>query len=267
MSPFESGSIWLDCDTGHDDALAILIAARSPEVRLLGISTVYGNAPLEKTTRNTLAVLQAIGRTDVPVYAGASGPLEREACFAPGIHGQTGLDGTTCLPEPDSSAKTDVSAVEGMYRSLIAQPAGTAWLVAVGTLTNVALLFQLHPELAGHIAGLSIMGGCVGGGFTDASLGTIQTEHGVEERCGNWSRWAEFSKSIPLQIVQCRFINISSCNFSSRYSDDALRYADLSARSWNSDHRHLCRHLLRSRSSLLCLCQSCPLSQDHTHPT
>lgn len=192
VESLRSKSVWLDCDTGHDDALAILIAARSPDLRLLGISTVYGNAPLEKTTYNTRAVLQAIGRTDVPVYPGASGPLEREACFAPGIHGETGLDGTTCLPKPTVEAKTDMSAIDAMYRALSAQPAGTAWLVAVGTLTNVAKLFDKYPDLAEHISGLSVMGGCIGEGFTDAPLGTIQAGDGAQDRCGNWTPFAEY---------------------------------------------------------------------------
>ncbi|RMY04721.1 hypothetical protein D0866_15298, partial [Hortaea werneckii] len=169
-SSLQSHSIWLDCDTGHDDAFAILLAARSPELRLLGISTVYGNAPLEKTTRNTCAVLEAIGRRDVPVYPGATEPLQREACFAPGIHGETGLDGTACLPQPTVPARTDKGAVEAMFDALTAEPPGTAWLVAVGNLSNVAMLFNRHPELAEHIAGLSVMGGCFGNGFTKAPL-------------------------------------------------------------------------------------------------
>ena len=99
--------IWLDCDTGHDDAFAILLAARSPDVQLLGISTVYGNAPLTKTTYNTRAILKAIGREDVPVYAGAAKPFCRETSKASDIHGESGLDGTTCLPTPDVPVKTD----------------------------------------------------------------------------------------------------------------------------------------------------------------
>ncbi|KAI7088853.1 Inosine/uridine-preferring nucleoside hydrolase [Hortaea werneckii] len=188
-SSLQSHSIWLDCDTGHDDAFAILLAARSPELRLLGISTVYGNAPLENTTRNTCAVLEAIGRRDVPVYPGATGPLQREACFAPGIHGETGLDGTTCLPKPIVPARTDKGAVEAMFDALSAEPPGTAWLVAVGTLSNVAMLFNRHPELAEHIAGLSVMGGCIGDGFTKAPLGTIDGR----QRRGNWTEFAEFN--------------------------------------------------------------------------
>jgi uridine nucleosidase len=147
--------IWLDCDTGHDDAFAILVAAHSPDVRLLGISTVYGNAPLAQTTYNTHAILKAIGRKDVPVYAGAERPTTREPCFAPDIHGASGLDGTMCLPAPEVEERRDLTAVEAMRRSLMSEEKGRPWVVATGALTNVAVCFALFPEVVEHIAGLS----------------------------------------------------------------------------------------------------------------
>ncbi|KAK0935492.1 hypothetical protein LTR29_012965 [Friedmanniomyces endolithicus] len=195
--------IWLDCDTGHDDAFAILLAARSDEVDLLGITTVYGNAPLENTTYNTRAILKAIGREDVPVYPGASKPLCREAAHAPDIHGASGLDGTDCLPEPTVPART-TDAVQAMYESLNAEPAETAWLVAVGALTNIAGLFSKHPRLVDHIAGLSIMGGAVGGGFTDAPMGTVA---GEGERFGNHTPYAEFNIYCDPEAARAIFSN------------------------------------------------------------
>lgn len=182
--------VWLDCDTGHDDAFAILLAAQSPDVQLLGISTVYGNAPLSKTTHNTRAILKAIGREDVPVYAGAAKPFCREASHASDIHGESGLDGTTCLPNPTAPVKTDRTAVDAMYQALIATPKGTAWVVPTGALTNAALLFAVHPDLNEHVAGVSIMGGAIGSGFTDAPLGAIS---GEGERFGNITPYAEFN--------------------------------------------------------------------------
>jgi uridine nucleosidase len=190
VSPMAPTPIWLDCDTGHDDAFAILLAARSPDIHLLGISTVYGNAPLAKTTYNTRAILKAIGRQDVPVYAGAAEPFCREASHASDIHGESGLDGTTCLPTPDVPVKTDRTAVDAMYEALIATPKGTAWVVPTGALTNAALLFAVHPDLSDHVAGLSIMGGAIGSGFTDAPLGAIA---GEGERFGNITPFAEFN--------------------------------------------------------------------------
>jgi len=156
-------------------------------LNLLGVSTVFGNAPLSKTTYNTRAILKAINREDVLVYPGAGKPFCRAPAAAPDIHGESGLDGTTYLPEPTVPAKDDEAAEVAMYKALIVQPPKTAWLVAVGALTNVALLFAAFPDLADHIAGLSIMGGAVGEGFTNAPMGKLE---GEGERIGNWSRWA-----------------------------------------------------------------------------
>ena len=198
--------IWLDCDTGHDDAFAILLAARSPELNLLGVSTVYGNAPLSKTTYNTRAILKAIGREDVPVYAGAAKPFCREASHASDIHGESGLDGTTCLPTPTVPVKTDRTAVDAMYEALVATLKGTAWVVPTGALTNAALLFAVHPDLIDHIAGLSIMGGAIGGGFTDAPMGTVT---GEGERFGNITPYAEFNVYIDPESAKSLLSNSS----------------------------------------------------------
>lgn len=182
--------IWLDCDTGHDDAFAILLGARHPDVDLLGISTVYGNAPLEQTTYNSRAILKAIGRENVPIYAGAAKPFCREVVHAADIHGESGLDGTTVLPVPKVDAKTDKNAFAAMYEALIATPKGTAWFVPTGPLTNAAYLFATYPDLVDHIAGLSIMGGAIGQGFTDAPMGAVG---GDTARIGNTTAWAEFN--------------------------------------------------------------------------
>ncbi|KAF1843013.1 Inosine/uridine-preferring nucleoside hydrolase [Cucurbitaria berberidis CBS 394.84] len=183
--------LWLDCDTGHDDAYALLISAHDPRVELLGVTTVHGNAALEQTTFNTRAILEAIGRRDVKVYSGAAKPIVREAVHAADIHaGESGLDGVTLLPQPIEPAATDVDYLEAMYKALIATPPNTAWLVSTGTLTNIGLLFQKYTDLAGHLKGLSIMGGAVGGGFTNAPMGKVK---GEGERFGNWTAYAEFN--------------------------------------------------------------------------
>ncbi|KAK8221135.1 Inosine/uridine-preferring nucleoside hydrolase domain-containing protein [Phyllosticta capitalensis] len=182
--------VWLDVDPGHDDAFAILLAAHSPKVNLLGVSSVHGNASLDHTTQNSLSILEAIGCRDTPVYPGASKPLVRDAVHAASIHGESGLDGTTLLPKPVKSAVRDIEASEAIYGALIAKPPQTAWLVATGTLTNAARTIKEHPDLADHLAGLSIMGGAIGGGFTDAPLGKVQ---GEGERFGNWTPYAEFN--------------------------------------------------------------------------
>ena len=126
------------------------------------------------------------------MYAGAARPIQRPPMGASAdIHGETGLDGTDLLPEPRVPAKsTDLdTTLAAMAAALEAQPAGTAWLVATGTLTNVALLFDKYPHLADHIAGLSIMGGAVGGGFTTAVSGEVDGK----PRIGNRTAYAEFN--------------------------------------------------------------------------
>ncbi|CAK7235220.1 Uridine nucleosidase 1 [Sporothrix bragantina] len=185
--------VWLDCDPGHDDVFAIVMAAYHPSIQLLGVSAVYGNASLKHTLWNATSILTAISKDNViPVYAGAAKPVQRPPMAASAdIHGETGLDGTDLLPEPRVPAKsTDLdTTLAAMASALQAQPAGTAWLVATGTLTNVALLFDKYPDLVEHIAGLSIMGGAVGGGFTAAVAGEVDGK----PRIGNRTAYAEFN--------------------------------------------------------------------------
>ncbi|KAJ4173759.1 Uridine nucleosidase 1 [Fusarium falciforme] len=181
--------VWLDCDPGHDDAFAILLAAYHPSIRLLGISTIFGNAPLKNTTYNAASLLTAIGRHDIPLYVGLDKALERPAIHAPtDIHGDSGLDGTDLLPKPLVSPSS-VPAVEAMAEAIRAEAPGTAWIVATGALTNVGALFRKYPELVSHVKGVSLMGGSIGGGFSDAPLGEVDGH----PRIGNYTPWAEFN--------------------------------------------------------------------------
>lgn len=158
--------IILDCDPGHDDALAIVLALARPELQLRAITTVAGNAPLDRTTRNALRVLTLLGRTDVPVAAGAERPLLREQWVPVEFHGDSGLDGAD-LPEP-AVGPADVSAVE-LMGALLREAAEPVTLVATGPLTNVALLLRAAPALRERIAAISLMGGSLGAGNTTAS--------------------------------------------------------------------------------------------------
>lgn len=169
-----------------------MLAAHDPRIDLLGVTTVHGNAALQQTTFNTRAILEAIGKRDINVYPGAAKPISRNAVHAADIHGESGLDGVTLLPQPVKPALLDADYLEAMYNGLAATPPNTAWLVSTGTLTNIALLFQRYPDLPAHIKGLSIMGGAVGGGFTDAPMGKVK---GEGERFGNWTAYAEFNAS------------------------------------------------------------------------
>ena len=131
--------VLLDCDPGHDDAIALLLALASPEVELLGVTTVAGNQTLDKTTANAIRVLELAGRAEVPVAAGADRPLVRERSVAANVHGETGLDGPD-LPPPQGSP------VEAHAVDFLAERLAGATLVATGPLTNVALLLARHPD-------------------------------------------------------------------------------------------------------------------------
>jgi pyrimidine-specific ribonucleoside hydrolase len=126
--------IVIDCDPGHDDAIAILLALASPEVELRAVTTVAGNQTLDKTTRNALKVLELAGRTDIPVAAGADAPLRRPLRTATHVHGESGLDGPD-LPEPQTRP-VDAHAVDLLAEVL--EPGVV--LVPTAPLTNVALL-------------------------------------------------------------------------------------------------------------------------------
>jgi inosine-uridine nucleoside N-ribohydrolase len=147
--------VLLDCDPGHDDAIALLLALASPELDLVGVTTVAGNQTLEKTTANALRVLEHVGRTEIPVAAGADRPLIREPRVAVHVHGETGLDGPD-LPPP-SGPPLEQHAVD-----FLAERAAGATLVAVGPLTNVALLLALRPEARPER--IVLMGGAIAEG-------------------------------------------------------------------------------------------------------
>jgi pyrimidine-specific ribonucleoside hydrolase len=153
----------LDVDPGHDDAVAIMLACGAPDLDLLAVTTVAGNVPLEKTTRNALRVLSLIGHPDVPVAAGASSPLYRPLHTAGNIHGESGLDG----PEiPDPSFEPDERGAVKLIADTLRTAPEPVTLVPVGPLTNVALFLQEHPELKERVARISLMGGSIGLGNT-----------------------------------------------------------------------------------------------------
>ena len=144
--------IILDCDPGHDDAMAIVVAAR--HTNLIGITSVSGNAPLSATTRNAIIMRDLLG-LECPVHAGAERPLIREAQHATYVHGKSGMDGSN-LPEP-SGPPASHDAVGYIIETCRAQEG--IWLVPVGPMTNIALALRAAPDLANRIAGISIMGG------------------------------------------------------------------------------------------------------------
>ena len=151
--------ILLDCDPGHDDAIALLLALASPELELRGVTTVAGNQTLEKTTANAIRVLEFAGRADIPVAKGADRPLVREQFVASYVHGETGLDGPD-LPPPQSDP-VDRHAAD-FLADRIRDAEGAITLVPTGPLTNVALLLALHPDARPER--IVLMGGAIAEG-------------------------------------------------------------------------------------------------------
>jgi purine nucleosidase len=148
--------IILDCDPGHDDAMAILLARGCPDIDLLAITTVAGNQTLAKTTLNARRVCTAAGIDDVPIHAGCDRPLMRPPILAADIHGESGLDGPA-WGEPTVPV-ADEHAVDYLVRTLMSAD-GEITLVPVGPLTNIAVALAREPRIAARTRGVVLMGG------------------------------------------------------------------------------------------------------------
>jgi inosine-uridine nucleoside N-ribohydrolase len=162
-----STPILFDCDPGHDDAIALLLALASPELEVLGVTTVAGNTTLPKTTANALRVLELAGRSDIPVAAGCDRPLVRDLVVAEHVHGETGLDGPM-LPPP-AGAAIEMHAVD-FLANRIRHSERPVTLVPVGPLTNIALLLSRYPGIEAGVEQIVLMGGAIGtGNYTPAA--------------------------------------------------------------------------------------------------
>ncbi|MET3769641.1 purine nucleosidase [Marisediminicola sp. UYEF4] len=175
--------IILDCDPGHDDAIALLLAHGSKEIELVAVTTVHGNQTIEKVTRNALAVARIAGITGVPFAAGAARPLVRAAEVAESIHGESGLDGPV-LPEP-VLVVDGRHAVDLIIDTVMAAEPGTITLVPTGALTNIALAVRKEPRIAGRVKEVVLMGG----GY----------------HVGNWSAASEFNIVIDPEAAHIVF--------------------------------------------------------------
>ncbi|AIU72091.1 pyrimidine-specific ribonucleoside hydrolase RihA [Hafnia alvei] len=174
--------IILDCDPGHDDAIALILALASPELELKAVTTSAGNQTPEKTLRNALRILTLLQRSDIPVAGGAVKPLMRELIIADNVHGESGLDGPE-LPEPNF-APQQCNAVELIAKTL-RESKEPMTIVATGPLTNIALLLTSHAELKPKIARIVIMGGAAG--------------------LGNWTPAAEFNIYVDPEAAEIVF--------------------------------------------------------------
>jgi inosine-uridine nucleoside N-ribohydrolase len=157
----------LDCDPGHDDAMAILLAAANPAIELAAVTTVAGNQSLEKVTLNARRVCSVAGIRGVPIAAGCERPLVRDRVEAESIHGTSGLDG----PEwPDPEVEADGRHAVDLMIELAMTGERPLTIVAVGPLTNVATALRREPRLAGRLERIVLMGGAIGlGNWTPAA--------------------------------------------------------------------------------------------------
>lgn len=175
--------IILDCDPGHDDAIALLLAHGNPDVELVAVTTVVGNQTLEKVTRNALSVARIAGITGVPFAAGCPRPLVRSIETAPDIHGETGLDGPA-LPEPTLELDQR-HAVDLIIDTVMSHEPGEITIVPTAGLTNIALAVRKEPRIASRVREVVLMGG------------------GYHE--GNWSPVAEFNIIIDPEAAHIVF--------------------------------------------------------------
>ena len=175
--------IILDCDPGHDDAVALLLAWGNPDIELVGVTTVAGNQTIDKVTRNALAIAQVAGITGVTFARGAHRPLVREVEVAEGIHGESGLDGPV-LPEPTIELDPR-HAVDFIIDTVMAAEPGEITLVPTGALTNIALAVRKEPRIAERVKQVVLMGGGV--------------------NVGNWSATSEFNIVIDPEAAHIVF--------------------------------------------------------------
>ena len=153
--------IILDCDPGHDDAIAILLAAHHPDIDLLAITTVAGNQSLDKTTLNALKVCSLANIRNVPVAKGVDRPLVRPARHAANIHGESGMDGPN-IPEPDIEPAPQHGV--DLLIDLLMNSDGDITIVPTGPLTNIATAIRREPAILPRIKAISLMGGAIGVG-------------------------------------------------------------------------------------------------------
>ena len=182
--------IILDCDPGHDDAVAIMLAANSPAIDLLGITVVAGNQTLENTRRNALRVVQWLG-VDVPVYAGCGRPMIREKITAGDIHGESGLDGPA-FPPLTRELEAE-HAVSFIIRTLMAS-GGDITMVTTGPMTNLAMALRMEPRIAEKIHRIVLMGGAyTNGNVTPAAEFNIVADADAAYVC--------FTSGCPITMV------------------------------------------------------------------
>jgi purine nucleosidase len=185
----EPTKIILDTDVGHDDVVAWALVQASPELKLLGVTTVFGNTALERVWRNAKHTKLALG-SQVPLFLGASEPLLRDRIHAESAHGESGLAGVTM---PASTPILEPHGAVGFIIETVLSQPGQVTLVALGPLTNLALAIRLEPRIVSAIKGISLMGGGLNGGNITpaAEFNTLADPHAAR---------IVFESGIPIQM-------------------------------------------------------------------
>ncbi|EJB4118521.1 ribosylpyrimidine nucleosidase [Escherichia coli] len=196
----EKRKIILDCDPGHDDAIAMMMAAKHPAIDLLGITIVAGNQTLDKTLINGLNVCQKL-EINVPVYAGMPQPIMRQQIVADNIHGETGLDGPVF--EPLTRQAESTHAVKYIIDTLMASD-GDITLVPVGPLSNIAVAMRMQPAILPKIREIVLMGGAYGtGNFTPSAEFNIFADPEAAR--------VVFTSGVPLVMMGLDLTNQTVC--------------------------------------------------------
>lgn len=192
--------IILDCDPGHDDAIAIMLAARHPAIDLLGITIVAGNQTLNKTLVNGLNVCQKLD-INVPIHAGMPKPIMREQIVADNIHGESGLDGPKFAPLVRKAESKH--AIQYIIDTLMNSD-GDITLVPVGPLTNIAVAMRMQPAILPKIREIVLMGGAYGtGNFTPSAEFNIYADPEAAR--------VVFTSGVPLVMMGLDLTNQTTC--------------------------------------------------------
>ena len=192
--------IILDCDPGHDDAIAIMLAARHPAIDLLGITIVAGNQTLNKTLVNGLNVCQKLD-INVPIHAGMPKPIMREQIVADNIHGESGLDGPIFAPLVRKAESKH--AIQYIIDTLMNSD-GDITLVPVGPLTNIAVAMRMQPAILPKIREIVLMGGAYGtGNFTPSAEFNIYADPEAAR--------VVFTSGVPLVMMGLDLTNQTTC--------------------------------------------------------
>ena len=189
-------SVALDLDPGIDDALALILALRSPEIRPVLVTTVAGNGPLEMTTRNALRVLDYLGAVHIPVAAGASKPLEKAFHGALSYHGPDALGG---LALPQGRTEIEPRGAEELLYDFAASAPGERIVIATGPLTNIARSFQRHEDMPSLLKELVVMGGAFGLTRFGTGNQTPYAEFNIWQDPD--AAYAVFRSGVPITIV------------------------------------------------------------------